>query len=306
MTHQEQCDIVECSGCGGVYRWRSDLEACRNCGHQLSRAEDQIDLDGEVRVMKLGPATKIVLAMFRRYMQSRPELSDTLSDDPKRRLAALKKANLLNYAGRPGLDEHFTGPTICGWCRRQYQSRPASSNCETCGGTLPMPADGDPGPPPDAPPRKLPKQFLYDLYVTQNKGNVVFGVSIILFFAALFYFIPVIEFRLFSLLCIWLGGYIVCSNCLKCFQRHIALSRGAARRGRIEGVRVHIDPQDSAGNKSGTVYSVLYRFRDGDDLWLGFKHTRDPGVTEHFVGQPIWVVTVPGHPEYHCNWPPLA
>ena len=118
------------------------------------------------------------------------------------------------------------------------------------------------------PPRKLPKAFLI-------------GIPILLF----------------GLVQTWY-------RFIKAYRQHRSLTRGSPVPGRIESV-TRFGPAE-AGNHGSVLYRVYLRFDSGYQGVLGIKWTYDPTITEYFTGDPVWVVTVPGKPQYCSIWPPLA
>ena len=204
-----------------------------------------------------------------------------------------RDVSMIREVGGPSLAARVEGPVMCGWCRSLHQTRPQSPNCEHCGGVLPMPPGADPGPPPTAPPRKLPAGFRYNLYVKQNIGGVA-GVILIL---------VSIPFLIFGIPTFLLGLYIAWYNLGSAYMRQVALQRGVPVPGRIESV----DRMGGEDSGHGSVlYRVYFRFDAEGEGYLGLKWTYDPAIENHFAGEPIWVVHVPQRPKYYAIWPPLA
>ena len=100
------------------------------------------------------------------------------------------------------------------------------------------------------------------------------------------------------------GLLMAYSNFASANRRRVALSQGVPLLGRIECVQ-RIGEEDAKGRGS-FLYRVYFRFDANDQPLMGMKYTYDPAITNHFIGQPIWVVYLPRQPKYYGIWPPLA
>jgi hypothetical protein len=268
-------DIAVCTNCESAYRGQRAGTACNNCGAPVESMPCPVDLSREPEYIGMMAFLK--------------PLADAVTE-------SFEDGNLLREAGGPSLDERFTGQTVCGWCGRQYDSRPSSPNCTECGGVLPMPPDGDAGPPPPAPPRRLPRKFYYQLYVKQNVGGIVGLVCLLIS-------LPLMLAPLFGIPLFLIGLVIAYSNFATARRRRIALSNGVPVLGRIESVK-RIGGKNT--NHGSVMHQVFFRFDLPGRPLLGMKHTYDPAITEHFIGQPVWVVYVRRSPKHYALWPPLA
>jgi len=267
--------IVSCANCGSVYRAHRAGSTCVNCGGELSGPKSPVDLTREPKFLGVFGFLKPV--------------ADSMD-------AGLREQNLLRSSGGASLAERIEGRVVCGWCRRQYTSRPPSPNCEQCGGVLPLPPGSDPGAPPPPPPRRLPGRFVWNLYVKQNVGGL-FGLG------AMLVSVPLL-LTCIGLPLLLVGVIVAYSNFATAFRRHIALSRGIPVPGRIESVQRIGREEDT--NHGSVLYRVYFRFDLGSEGLLGMKYTYDPAITDHFVGEPIWVVCLSKRPKYYDIWPPLA
>ncbi len=274
MTSTQTSGTVTCANCESVYRLAEAGDACVNCGAPLATSAW---LDTSVEPTYLG-----VLSFLK-------PVNDLVTK-------AYEGTDMLAEAGGRTLQERVSGPVMCGWCRQQYEARPASPNCASCGGVLPKPPGAEAGDPPPRPPRRLPSQFFLQLYVKQNFGGLI-GLALIVLG------IPSLYFPLVGVPMLLLGAVIAYSNFVTARRRHVALARGAAARGQIE--RVERWGDKSQGGYS-QMYRVWFRFESGGRPYTGMKYTYDPSITNHFEHEPIWVVCLPGSPKYHDIWPPLA
>lgn len=97
-------------------------------------------------------------------------------------------------------------------------------------------------------------------------------------------------------------GLALSSNFWMAYNRHRGLRRGTATLGKIESVHRY------GNNERGSVpmYRVYFRFEANGEPVRSVKFTYDPAVTNHFVGEPVWVVYLPSKPSCCDIWPPLA
>ena len=273
---QHMQGAIECPACGSVYTPDQAKPNCVNCGAELP-----------LLIPAAGAGRK---RTYIGVLSSLKPLADLV-------VPYLKREEMLQDAGGPSLKDRVEGHVICGWCGRRYDARPESPNCKSCGGVLRLPMGSEPGPSPPRPPRNLPKGFVFNLYVKQNIGGIVGLVCMIISLPLLL--IPLIGIPLF------LFGLIVAySNFATANRRRIALSQGVGVLGKIESVQ-RIGDKDAQAHGS-VLYQVYYRFDVGDVPVQGMNYSYDPAITNHFIGQPIWVVYVPRRPKFHSIWPPLA
>lgn len=267
--------IASCQSCGSVYRASQAPPVCRNCQGELSDPVCPVDLSRTPRYV-------VPLAFTK-------PLADKIE-------AQMARDNLLEPAGSATLAEQMQGPVRCGWCGTDHPQRPESPNCPTCGGVLPLPPGSDPGAPPPTAPRRLPRGFRRRLYLKQNLAGW-FGVILVLISIPLSFVLIGIPLFLLGLVQTWFGFATA-------WRQHRALVRGVPVPGRIESV-VRFGDRKSTGHGS-TLYRVFFRFDAGDEGIVGLKWSYDPAITRHFIGEPIWVVAIPGKPHYFGIWPPLA
>ena len=121
-----------CTSCDAVYRIADRQLSCGNCNSPLELAREA---DGRPR-RDVGT-----------YAFLKP-LGDMAT-------AHMKSVGLMIESGGPSLKEQIEGSVTCGWCGKEYETRPDSPNCLACGGVLPLPPSVEPGPRPPSPPRKL-------------------------------------------------------------------------------------------------------------------------------------------------------
>ena len=168
-------------------------------------------------------------------------------------------------------------------------------------GYSPLPPSVDPGPEPPAGPRKLPKAFAYRLFIKQNFGGW-FGVGTVLVSLVLLGLsIFVCGLALVALPLMLFGAVVAHSNFLMAARRYRALRSGTPVLGRIEAVHLFGEPKDTK-----PLFYVHYRFDTPDERLRGLKYTYDKAIAQHFVGEPVWVVYVPGNTACNDVWPPLA
>ena len=267
--------IVSCGNCGSVYRASQAPPECRNCNGELSEPVSPVDLSRKPRYVGSFAFLKPVAEKME---------------------AQMTKDNMLKPAGSATLAEQMEGPVRCGWCRTHLDQRPGSPNCPSCGGVLPLPPGSDPGPPPAAGPRKLPKGFKTRLYGKQNLSGWVGVIIVLISFPMM---LVLIGFPLFilGLIQAWYGFNTA-------YRQQRALTHGEPILGRIESV-VRFGPE-KPGNHGETLYRVYVRFDTDKEGLLGLKWTYDPAITKHFLGEPVWVVANPKKPQYYAIWPPLA
>ncbi|MCA9248478.1 MAG: hypothetical protein KDA42_15240 [Planctomycetales bacterium] len=276
-NHSTSSTVVRCENCDSAFQAMPAGGRCTNCGAPLVASTHRFD---ESRQPKhLG-----VLAFLQPLAQSVEQ--------------GYRDQNMLRNEGGPSLAERAAGPVMCGWCRYRYDARPASPNCAMCGGVLPHPPGHDPGPPPPGARRTLPAAFYWQLYIKQNVGGI-FGLGMTFVALPILLLAPLI-----GLPVLLLGLLIAWSNFLTAFRRHVALAWGQPVAGRIESVNRF--GKGKATNHGSVLYRVYFRFDIGSHAFLGMKYTYDPAITHHFVGEPIWVVSLPRRPKYYAIWPPLA
>ncbi len=83
------------------------------------------------------------------------------------------------------------------------------------------------------------------------------------------------------------------------FRRYLALRHGRAVLGRIETVHV------AKSHGKHRLYRVYYRFDIEQRPVRGVKWTYCPTISNHFVGEPVWVVYLDRHPKCNDLWPPF-
>ena len=276
INQQHEADIqgaVVCTSCDSVYQIDDRRLSCKNCNAPLTLAEEQ------------------GLAQPRRDVTSFGFLK------PLANLANqhLKSVGMMIEAGGPSLKKQVAGEVTCGWCTKHYGQRPASPNCDTCGGVLPLPPSAELGPEPPPVPRHLPKGFSYRIYIKQNLGAWI-GLGTIVVSLALFCFI--FPFSILTLLFGWAAAH---SNFLTAYRRVLALRRGKAVPGKIESVHLYGEPSNGV-----PMFRVYYRFEVNGEPVRAMKYTYDKAILSHFVGEPVWVVYLTS--KLSCNdvWPPLA
>ncbi|REJ92461.1 MAG: hypothetical protein DWQ29_04705 [Planctomycetota bacterium] len=261
-------DTVQCPGCETLYESGRVPSNCRNCGTSLKHLQPT-----EVG----GPERKQVAADI--------PWMERLADD------VLSRTGMVSIVRSPTLKQQLeAGPVTCGWCNAQYEARPSGSDCGKCGGPLPLPPGAKLGDPPPPPPRKLPGVFVFNLFV--NKYACVAGLLMVLF--------AVMCFPLFLVPMVPLLTLIAVYGLFVAYRRWVALKRGVAVPGTIAWI------ESFYRGETTHRYRVFFHFDVDGQPYRGVFHTRDSSIENHFTGEAIWVVHVPGKPHLCATWPPFA
>lgn len=186
-------------------------------------------------------------------------------------------------------------PLTCGWCETVVRPPFTSGDCPNCGGPLPLPPGPDRGPEPPPPPRELPQKFVRKL----RWGSVALWIGIS--FTVIGLVMAPFTFC-FTLLFAVIGGLIAWHCWRVASNRLAALQFGEAAPGEI----THVGHDRSVEVNGKHPYKVEYRYETGGNWRTGSKSSWNEEVTDHFVGEPVWIVHVPGEKGKSAIWPPLA
>lgn len=190
----------------------------------------------------------------------------------------------------------------CGWCGRNYPVW--SSQCEGCGGSLPLPPDMDPGSEPPAAPRVFPPGFERS---TKWSGNVASLVGLVFFLVgSLLTTVMVITgnvlIALFPLLFVISGLGFLFYGRMRATRTLTAFRDGIAVRGSI--VSVETDTSQVINGKNP--WSVTYDFPVDNERTKSTQTCFDASVLRLKHGQPIWVLYMSSDPRQSTLYPPLS
>ena len=264
---------VECLHCESVYQLGSTPTTCENCGSNLH----DLMADG-LQVAREYVST--ILAPFQRWMERDLIRAGTIYDVPNRTL-------------KDRVEDHVT----CGWCHHLHHVRPASPNCQKCGGVLPMFA-GELGAEPPPVPRRLPTAFIYDLFYGKQKQLKICLIFLVLGVVFGLLFVP------FFILAV-VGFLGALENLIASRRRWLAYSRGVPVLGKIDRVQ-RIESAVRVDNKKYDKYRVFFRFQADGKPVRGMISSYDSAVASLYVGEQVWIVYVRGKPHLCALWPPLA
>ena len=261
---------VECPGCGTVYKLDHAPTNCRNCGTALDSAPVEPEIDRQ--------DVSFVMPWMERWSES-----------------IWRRRGMLHEVGRPSLKQQVEAHVTCGWCRTRYETRPDMHDCRKCGGTLPMPPGNDPGPKPPLTARNLPAGFATNLLLWKNTslkhalmliaGSVICCIAFPILFPC--------------------GVAGVVYSLIVARRQHAAYTHGVVVRGQIERVQRISDQSEPQPDVTET-HRVFFRFDANGKPVRGMFYSWDPAITNHFAGEPVWVVHLPGRPHVCAIWPPFA
>lgn len=186
-------------------------------------------------------------------------------------------------------------PIICGWCETVHRPPFTEGNCSNCGGTLPLPAGPDRGPPPPPPPRHLPDKFVNGLLWASWElwiGVAMLAIGLLL--------APLT--MCFTLMFAAVGGFMVWHHWTTANNRIEALRFGESTEGEITFVGLDRSTEVNGRNP----YKLEYRYRHENHWRTGKKISWNDQITEHYAGEPVWVVHIPAVSGKSAIWPPLA
>ena len=267
---------VECKTCHSVYPYESVPDNCTNCGAKLElpKSETAKELYGHE---KLSP------------------LINSIEE--------LMEAQSLSYnIDTTTLGDRVKGPVTCCWCGEYYKTRDARVNCDSCGGTLPMPGCADPGEKPPKNPRKLPSGYWFKLFIKQNITLRV-GLFLFILFSILSFLMPL------CLIGVLISIAILIDNYKRLNNSYQALKDGNVLLGKVERVQVIGEANEPKNTEMGKVdsglgFRVYFYFEVHGQICKGVKDTHDPIALTYFTGQAVWVVH--NNKKSYSLWPPIA
>lgn len=175
----------------------------------------------------------------------------------------------------------------CPWCKSQFY-QPAISNCNNCGGALPIAEGGGPGNPPPPAPRVLSPSYVRSVKYFNNVYTMIGIIFTIPFFWSVIF--PIIG------IIMWRKGIRDAKGEL------VPLEQGAHTQGEITSIET--DYTKKINGKSPKLLQFVFT-ANGQQHAGNVPNIMDP--IEHWKkpGDKIWVVYMHNDPSMSSVWPPI-